>query len=206
MNIYVMRHGTTIWNEIGRIQGLSNNRLSTEGKKLVERTANEIKNLDFDIIFSSPVMRTMQTTNIVNQFLNLKVIKDERITDIDQGIFAGRFKTSLTEHEKYLRKTHDKNCGVESWEETFLRVKDFMNEIKSKKEYKNILIVTHDYPATCIENILTDKDIDFKNYTHSRNFKNAEIRKFVLKQSDTLCMGCFLSILELWSCVMYDII
>lgn len=181
MNIYVMRHGTTVWNEIGRIQGRLSNRLSKDGIKLVEKTANEIKKIKFDVIYSSPVMRTMQTANIANRNLGLKIIKDERLTEINQGKFAGRFKSSLTEHERYLRKIRDKNSGIESCEDAFLRVKDFVNELKTKNEYENILIITHEYPATCIEYFLTNKNIDFKDFVYTRNFKNAEIRKYVIK-------------------------
>ena len=33
MNLYIMRHGTTTWNEKGITQGRSNNKLSKKGNK-----------------------------------------------------------------------------------------------------------------------------------------------------------------------------
>ena len=92
MKIYVMRHGKTNWNENGTIQGRSNNRLSNNGKAVVEEVALKQKDTKFDIIFCSPLMRTMQTANIMNQYHNVKILKDERLIEIEQGIFTRRKK------------------------------------------------------------------------------------------------------------------
>ena len=51
MNIYIVRHGTTVWNQKGISQGHSQNRLSESGKQLVIQTANKHKDTKFDIIF-----------------------------------------------------------------------------------------------------------------------------------------------------------
>ena len=99
MNLYIMRHGTTGWNEKGITQGRSQNRLSKEGKFLAQKQAEKFKNVKFDVIFSSPLMRTMQTANIMNAFHGVKIVKDERLTEIDQGIFTGRHKDSLSSEE-----------------------------------------------------------------------------------------------------------
>lgn len=51
--------------------------------------ALKYKDTKFDIIFCSPLMRTIQTANIINKFHNVKIVKDERLIEIDQGIFTG---------------------------------------------------------------------------------------------------------------------
>ena len=94
MNIYLMRHGTTVWNEKGITQGRVNNRLSQSGKAIAEQRALELQNVEFDVIFASPLMRTMQTANIINKYHNVKVVKDERLIEIHQGIFTGKKWTS----------------------------------------------------------------------------------------------------------------
>ena len=75
MKIYVLRHGTTFWNEEGRTQGRRQNKLSENGKKLAELTAEKLKDKQIDIVYASPLMRTMQTANIVNKYHNAKIIK-----------------------------------------------------------------------------------------------------------------------------------
>ena len=51
MEIYIMRHGETVWNAKGIIQGRSNNRLSKNGKEQVKKQAEELKDIKFDYIF-----------------------------------------------------------------------------------------------------------------------------------------------------------
>ena len=63
-----MRHGTTVWNEKGITQGRSSNMLSQSGKALTEQAANMLKDVQIDVIFASPLMRTMQTANIINKY------------------------------------------------------------------------------------------------------------------------------------------
>ena len=103
MKVYVMRHGTTVWNEKGITQGRSRNRLSEKGKTLVLDAALNFKDVSFDIIFTSPLMRTVQTANIMNRYHSAKIIKDNRLIEIDQGIFTGKSKVNLSEEEKQLK-------------------------------------------------------------------------------------------------------
>lgn len=180
MNLYVMRHGTTIWNEKGITQGRTNNRLSKQGKLLTENVAEKLKDIKLDVIVSSPLMRTIQTANIINKYHNVKVIKDINLIEIDQGIFSGRKKSSLSEKEQLLRNTRSKQAGMETYEECFDRIKFFVENIKQKYNYKNILVVTHNCCATFIEDVINNKEINFNNNIFLRNFKNAEVKKFII--------------------------
>lgn len=175
MNLYIMRHGTTVWNEKGIIQGRSKNRLSLTGVSEVQEQAKKFTQTKFDIIISSPLMRTMQTANIMNKFHNVKIIKDERLIEIDKGIFERRLKKSLTEEEKILHRKRDKSCGMESGKEVFARSKDFVNYLKTLN-FDNVLVVTHQGNATMIENIILHGNFDFENL--QLTFKNAEIKCF----------------------------
>lgn len=175
MKVYVMRHGTTVWNEKGIIQGRSNNRLSQKGKALTKEVALKYKNTRFDVIFCSPLMRTMQTANIMNKYHNVKIIKDERLIEINQGIFAKRLKTSLTNIEKQQRQNREKSCGMEKYENVYERTKNFLQYLKTQK-YTSVLIITHNVGASFIADIFNNIKVDFNNDKHLRNFNNAEIR------------------------------
>ena len=87
MEIFVMRHGKTVWNEKCITQGRTQNRLSKQGKIDAEKQAVNFKNEKIDLIFASPLMRTMQTANIMNKYHGVKILKDNRIIEFDQGIF-----------------------------------------------------------------------------------------------------------------------
>ena len=179
MNVFIMRHGTTNWNEKGIIQGRSKNRLSKDGIALTKQVARNWKDKKLDLIYCSPLTRAVQTANIMNSFHNVKIVKNENLTEVNQGIFTGRAKNSLTDKEKFLRNSRDKNCGIESYEDLYKRVKTFVEFLKSQK-YKNVLIITHNIVASFISYMLEDVKIDFENYQSLRYFKNAEIKSFKL--------------------------
>ena len=173
-----MRHGTTVWNEKGITQGISNNRLSLNGKKLVQDCALKFKDVHFDVIYSSPLMRTMQTANIMNQYHKVKIIKDNRLIEIDQGIFTGRRKNSLTENERNLKFERSSECGLESYESVNQRVREFVKELNANINYDNVLIVTHNVTASLTACALQGVQVDYTNRNHLRSFDNAEVKCF----------------------------
>ena len=177
MNLYVMRHGTTIWNEKKITQGRSNNRLSKSGIELVKQRSIEYKDVKFDLIISSPLFRTIQTANIMNKYHNVKIIKDERIIEIDQGIFTGRAHSSLSDEEKLLKEKRSKECGMESIEEVYLRAKKFLDYIKREYKDKTILVVTHDVVCCALISIEKNDYDYFENNPYA--FTNAKVKKLI---------------------------
>ena len=178
MNVYVMRHGTTVWNEFGKTQGRSNNRLSKAGIELTKKVAKEYANVKFDAIICSPLMRTMQTANLMNEYHKVKIIKDDRLIEIDQGIFSGRGRDGLTDEEKVLKYARSEKCGMESFESVFIRIKNFIDQLNKEKKFKNVLIITHNTPASFIAHIYNKVEVDFTKKEHISNFKNAQVKWF----------------------------
>lgn len=174
-----MRHGTTCWNEKGITQGRLNNRLSKSGIKLTNEVAERLKDKQIDVIVASPLMRTMQTANIINKFHHAKIIKDESLIEIDQGIFTGRNYKTLSERERAIKRSRDKSTGMETYEECYDRMKGFLKTFKRKYPYENILIVTHNCCASFIADILENKKVNFGEADFVKRFKNAEVKEFV---------------------------
>ena len=65
MRIYLMRHGETDWNKARRLQGQSDVPLNEFGIELAIKTAEGLKNVDFDAAFSSPLKRALVTAQTV---------------------------------------------------------------------------------------------------------------------------------------------
>lgn len=177
MNIYIMRHGTTVWNEKGITQGRSNNRLSKNGVLLTKSVAEKYAQTKFDAIVCSPLFRTVQTANLMNSFHKVKIFKDERLTEIDQGIFTGRNPNTLSNEECQLKKQRSKKAKMESLQECFDRVKNFLTNLKSDYPFENLLIITHNCCASFLYDIIENIPIDFSDKKFICNFDNAEVRK-----------------------------
>lgn len=177
MKIFVMRHGETVWNSKGITQGISQNRLSKKGKDQAEMTASVAKNLNIDLILVSPLMRTVQTANIMNKFHNAKIVKNNKIIECDQGIFTGRKYMSLTFEEKLIKAKRQKEQGMEAIEEIEQRVKEFIAEIKENYNNKNILVVTHNIIASAIESLARFGKFDDEIFRNQVKFDNAELKE-----------------------------
>lgn len=175
-----MRHGTTRYNELGISQGRLNNRLSKKGIELVEKASFEAKDIPFEIIYSSPLMRTVQTANLINNYHKVKIIKDERLTEIDQGIFTGRKYSTLTPEEKALKDAQTPGTQMEQSYEVYDRAMEFLIELKNTCKYNNVLIVTHNHVATCLEIFIKTGATKYDKPNIISDFLNAQIKKFTI--------------------------
>ncbi len=175
MKVYILRHGKTKWIEEGRTQGRRQNRLSVDGVRDVGATAEKLKDKQIDVIYSSPLMRTMQSAKIINKYHGAKIEKCDMLTEIDQGVFTGKIWRNLTDEEKELKNQRLKEYGMESLDEVATRVRTFKKEFLDDSEFENILVVSHGNICTMLECLLKNGDID---YAILDSFSNAEVKEF----------------------------
>ena len=95
MLIYLIRHGVTQWNALKKVQGSADIPLAEEGILLARRTGEALKDVPFDICFTSPLSRARLTAELVlgSRVGKIPLIEDVRIQEIDFGELEGtRFK------------------------------------------------------------------------------------------------------------------
>ena len=89
MLLYVLRHGVTRWNKLKKVQGTIDIPLAPEGIELAEKTGKALRDVPFDICFTSPLTRARQTAQCVLGDREIPVIEDKRIQEIDFGVLEG---------------------------------------------------------------------------------------------------------------------
>lgn len=89
MLIYIVRHGLTEWNKLKKLQGAADVPLAKEGILLAEKTGEALKDVKFDICFTSPLSRARQTAECVLGDRNVPIIPDKRIQEINFGDLEG---------------------------------------------------------------------------------------------------------------------
>lgn len=89
MLIYIVRHGLTEWNKLKKLQGAADVPLAKEGILLAEKTGEALKDVKFDICFTSPLSRARQTAECVLGNRNVPIISDKRIQEINFGDLEG---------------------------------------------------------------------------------------------------------------------
>ena len=74
--IYLIRHGKTIWNELGKTQGQEADiELNEQGIEQAEKTGKYLKKFrlnenEFDCVLSSPLKRCKKTTKIICSYID----------------------------------------------------------------------------------------------------------------------------------------
>ena len=168
MKLYIMRHGLTNWNKIKKLQGRSDILLAQEGIELAEKVAEGMKDVDIDLVISSPLIRAKQTAEIVMAGRNLPMITDRRIIEMSFGDWEGQ---SMLQSEvlpkEFIRDFYEDplHCVVppkgESFEQVIKRTADFYQSLISNEAYKdkNIFISTHGAASRCLlMNFYEDKE------------------------------------------------
>src|SRR3989344_3902247 len=146
---YILRHGEALSN-VREVMSCwpekFENLLTGLGREMIKVAAETLNKKGIDLIFASDVLRTKQTAEIVSEKLNLPVNFDKRLREVDFGSFNGK---AVLELDEYFKKESDriKNSipGGESYEKILKRINDFLKEIDSKYQGKNILVVTHGF-------------------------------------------------------------
>jgi broad specificity phosphatase PhoE len=89
MIFYLIRHGESLYNAEGRIQGQADVGLSPLGLQQAQAIADTLAGETIDAVFASPLRRAMQTAEPIAKLLGLSIRCDDRLKEIHAGIFQG---------------------------------------------------------------------------------------------------------------------
>lgn len=153
MKIYFVRHGETDWNKERKLQGQIDIPLNEFGRKLAEDTAPFLKDIDFDMAFTSPLSRAKETAQIILGERNIPLVEDERIREMGFGSYEGMFckgdKFNIPDQNFHYffdaPEKYSPSGDGESFEDVSIRLKEFLNDILCDENLndKTILISTH---------------------------------------------------------------
>lgn len=90
LELYIIRHGKTVWNQENRLQGSTDIELLEESRKLAAEAAVRYENIHFDKVYTSPLKRAYETGCILKGNRNIPVQKDERLRELSFGILEGK--------------------------------------------------------------------------------------------------------------------
>ena len=170
MKIYMIRHGQTDWNKKNLLQGRSDIRLNEEGRKMAEKAACELKDVDFFRIYSSPLMRAYETAEIIRGDRDIPVICDERIIEMSFGDYEGKYynKNHMDPDDGIYNFFFKPECYTAKNGEVIKDIKertaDFLRDITSDDQLKNknILVSAHGAAiAAMMSYVKNRKDEDF---------------------------------------------
>ena len=159
---FVMRHGEVESNVKGYMTSsmIAKNDLTEKGKSDAQESAEKLKTLGIDLVIASPLPRTQQTAHIVAETIGLskeRVLTDERIREINEGIFEGK---PLSEWYAFFSKDTSFDLKIpegESHRDVWKRVSSLAYDIENTYSEKNILLITHDSPGWMLDGVMQGK-------------------------------------------------
>lgn len=152
MELYIIRHGETIWNKAGKIQGYSDIPLNENGRSLAKTTGKALENVYFDKIFSSPLIRAYETAQLIRGNRNIEIETREELKEIGFGIMEGSlYEEEMGNMESPIYKffNHPDEYvppeGGETIEHLCKRAADFLEDkiLPLEKSCERVLIVAH---------------------------------------------------------------
>ncbi|MDJ0039414.1 2,3-diphosphoglycerate-dependent phosphoglycerate mutase GpmB [Pantoea allii] len=103
LQVYLVRHGETVWNAERRIQGHSDSPLTEKGEQQARQVGERIKNAGITHIISSDLGRTRRTAEIIADACGCDITFDPRLRELNMGVLEKRLLDELSAEEESWR-------------------------------------------------------------------------------------------------------
>lgn len=97
MKVYIARHGQTTANQLS-YHGFKNDDLTELGIKQAKELKEKIRNIDYDIVICSPLIRAIHTCKIIN-IKEKETIIDNRLEERNAGNLSGKSRKKENREE-----------------------------------------------------------------------------------------------------------
>ena len=176
---FILRHGEARSNKDGFVSSWPEkvyNPLTKKGINQLKKIIPKIKKERIDLIFSSNVLRTKLTAEIIAKTLSLKIKFDKRLIEIDTGKLNGKTIREWHEYFGNRDRVKTKPPKGESRSDVMKRARNFLRDINKKYKDKKILIVSHEDVLISIQGV--SKNLSTKKaFASIKKLNNAELRK-----------------------------
>ena len=204
--IIFMRHGQAYNNVKKLLVGRNlESHLTDLGREQVQQSGQMLSTIAIDKIYASPVIRTVETAEIVSNILNMPFEEDERLFEIELGKLVGMYYEDLINTHgnlfvKFYSDSDNDNSlvdfEVESFSSVKKRISELLQEVVIKHRNENILLISHLDPIKAAISLI----LDIKpSLVYNIHIPNASLNIFK-SHDDTISMCC-LNMMDIRRCL-----
>ena len=141
-----IRHAQTEWNIQRRFQGHGDSPITEEGQEQLQRLKSRLAGLEFDVVYSSDLRRTMETSKMLS---GKQRVEEPRLRERGVGILEGlNLEQIMAEHAEAFRafRSGDKDHQIEGGESLQIalnRAWTFLEEMPEKHPGAELAAVSH---------------------------------------------------------------
>lgn len=154
--LYIVRHGTTDWNQSGRIQGHMDIPLNEAGRAQARLASRRLAPLGATALYSSDLLRAYETAQIIGQGTGLRVVQKPGLREINFGVWQGLSSPQIRERDPDVYAARRANpydvapAGAETWRQFYARAVQAMQAILATTEAQRLIVVTHSGVCTVL--------------------------------------------------------
>ncbi|MDF1697662.1 MAG: phosphoglycerate mutase family protein [Saprospiraceae bacterium] len=166
-NIITIQHPESIHHTNGMIGSWTDWELTQKGKQQAVNIANnlksELKGKKY-LIYSSSLLRTIQTSEIIGEILDVKIITTDVLKERSLGRAIGKSVKWLRENIESEEVTVYDKCfsDAESRSDVWNRLLPFYNKILHDEE-ENIILISHGDTLSLFNALWLELDIEYLN-------------------------------------------
>lgn len=149
LTFYFVRHGRTVWNEKGLMQGHGDSPLTEQGILGAKKAGRALSQVDFTAAYSSVLKRTIDTAENIIGKRDIPLFQHKGLNEQFFGEWEGQWVEPLREHPEFKQMISDpanykaESNGGETFEQLANRAMAALHDIIKIHNNGNILIVSH---------------------------------------------------------------
>jgi broad specificity phosphatase PhoE len=166
VELFLVRHGETAWNEQRRFQGQTDVPLSERGRAQAAAIASALGSIPFSHAYASDLQRASETAHTVVASRSLPVELDARLREFDFGAWEGLTWAQIVERwpefDQRLPTQPLRYEPVEGerFEHVIARVRAFLDDLFARVSTGHALIVTHAGALHAVMQVLAPQGFD----------------------------------------------
>lgn len=150
--VYIVRHGQTAWNLEEVFRGRADIPLDETGKQEVHLAGEALQHETLHAVYSSPLSRSLETSENIAKFHALAVTPLEAIIDISYGEWEGLRLAEVQQrfpdlYALWIQEPHKIRFPQgETLDEVRMRTMNALEDLLKKHPNENIVLVAHRVP------------------------------------------------------------
>ena len=137
--VYLVRHGETAWSISGQHTGRTDIRLTKQGERAAQELSARLKDLSFAKVFTSPLQRARQTSDLAG--FGASAEADPDLMEWDYGNYEGRRTVDIRAERPGWRLFEDGCPGGETLLEMAMRADRVIARVRALES--DVLVFAH---------------------------------------------------------------
>ncbi len=189
MKLYLVRHGQSVGNECGHLQGQDasfDKGLSELGKQQSQKVGERMAEAGITALYTSPLPRAAQTAARIASACTLQATQRDWLKEVSYGELEGRPKEETLKlcpqaYDPHWRRENNVPGG-EPFRDSYMRARTAISALTADRDQEDVIcLVTHgEFLSRLIDTLLEASEVGFPRYL----LDNASVTHFVRHPHD----------------------